>query len=96
MPQFDPRTAPAHHAPALLGVFALGLSAVVGVGVAASWLAPAISGAQQFAGDPEGSPAEQREIARGLVREKKLEDAYNQWSQDVRGRAYVELREAPR
>lgn len=42
------------------------------------------------------SPAEQREIARGLVREKKLEEAYQQWAQDVRGRAYVELREPPR
>jgi murein DD-endopeptidase MepM/ murein hydrolase activator NlpD len=34
MPQFDPRTAPTRYAPALLGTFALGLSAVVGVGVA--------------------------------------------------------------
>ena len=36
---------------------------------------------------------EQREIARNLVREKKLDEAYTQWAQDVRGRAYVELRE---
>lgn len=39
---------------------------------------------------------EQREIARNLVREKKLEEAYSQWAQDVRGRAYVEFREPPR
>jgi peptidyl-prolyl cis-trans isomerase SurA len=36
---------------------------------------------------------EQRDIARGLVREKKLDEAYAQWAQDVRGRAYVEFRE---
>jgi peptidyl-prolyl cis-trans isomerase SurA len=42
------------------------------------------------------SQREQRELARGMVREKKLEEAYAQWSQDVRGRAYVELREPPR
>jgi peptidyl-prolyl cis-trans isomerase SurA len=29
------------------------------------------------------------------VREKKLDEAYAQWAQDVRGRAYVELREPP-
>jgi peptidyl-prolyl cis-trans isomerase SurA len=38
---------------------------------------------------------EQREIARNLVREKKLDEAYAQWAQDVRGRAYVEIREPP-
>jgi len=42
------------------------------------------------------SQREQREIARGLVREKKLDEAYAQWAQDVRGRAYVEFREPPR
>jgi peptidyl-prolyl cis-trans isomerase SurA len=42
------------------------------------------------------SQREQREIARGVVREKKLEEAYSQWAQDVRGRAYVEFREPPR
>lgn len=41
------------------------------------------------------SQREQREIARNLVREKKLDEAYAQWAQDVRGRAYVELREPP-
>jgi len=41
------------------------------------------------------SQREQRDIARGLVREKKLDEAYAQWAQDVRGRAYVEFREPP-
>ena len=42
------------------------------------------------------SPREQREVVRGLLREKKLEEAYAAWAQDVRGRAYVEYREPPR
>ncbi|MGE0496567.1 MAG: peptidylprolyl isomerase [Ramlibacter sp.] len=41
------------------------------------------------------SQREQREIARNLVREKKLDEAYANWAQEVRGRAYVELREPP-
>lgn len=41
------------------------------------------------------SPRELREIARGAVREKKLDDSYAQWAQEVRGRAYVEFREPP-
>jgi peptidyl-prolyl cis-trans isomerase SurA len=41
------------------------------------------------------SEREQREVVRNLVREKKLDEAYVQWSQEVRGRAYVELREPP-
>ena len=41
------------------------------------------------------SPREQREVARNLVREKKLDEAYAQWAQEVRGRAYVEFREPP-
>ncbi|MCG2594653.1 peptidylprolyl isomerase [Ramlibacter sp. XY19] len=38
---------------------------------------------------------EQREVARNLLREKKLDDAYLSWSQEVRGRAYVDYREPP-
>lgn len=38
---------------------------------------------------------EQRELVRSVVREKKLEDAYVTWTQDVRGKAYVEFREPP-
>jgi peptidyl-prolyl cis-trans isomerase SurA len=41
------------------------------------------------------SAREQRELARNVVREKKLDEAYVQWVQEVRGRAYVEYREAP-
>jgi peptidyl-prolyl cis-trans isomerase SurA len=41
------------------------------------------------------SQREQREVARNVVREKKLDEAYAQWAQDVRGRAYVEMREPP-
>lgn len=38
---------------------------------------------------------EQREVARNMLREKKLDEAYVQWAQEVRGRAYVEFREPP-
>ena len=38
------------------------------------------------------SEREQREVVRNLVRERKIEEAFNQWVQDVRGRAYVEFR----
>jgi peptidyl-prolyl cis-trans isomerase SurA len=41
------------------------------------------------------SEREQRELVRNLVRERKLDEAYVQWAQDVRGRAYVEFREPP-
>jgi peptidyl-prolyl cis-trans isomerase SurA len=38
---------------------------------------------------------EQREAARGALREKKLDEAFLNWAQDLRARAYVELREQP-
>ena len=38
---------------------------------------------------------EQRDIARNLLREKKLDEAYVQWAREVRGRAYVEFRDPP-
>jgi peptidyl-prolyl cis-trans isomerase SurA len=38
---------------------------------------------------------EQRDMARNLVRESKLDEAYATWAQEVRGRAYVEYREPP-
>jgi peptidyl-prolyl cis-trans isomerase SurA len=41
------------------------------------------------------SEREQREVARNALREKKLDEAYLQWAQEVRGRAYVEMREPP-
>ncbi|MFM2240571.1 MAG: Chaperone SurA precursor [Pseudomonadota bacterium] len=43
--------------------------------------------------DAPMSDAEQRAMARNVLREKKLDEAYIAWSEDVRGRAYVELRE---
>ena len=45
--------------------------------------------------DAKLSQAEQREAARGVLREKKLEEAYETWAQELRTRAYVEYREAP-
>jgi peptidyl-prolyl cis-trans isomerase SurA len=41
------------------------------------------------------SAKEQNEVIRNQLREKKLDDAYAVWAQDVRGRAYVEFRDAP-
>ena len=38
---------------------------------------------------------EQREAVRALLRDKKLDDAYAAWAQDLRARAYVEMREPP-
>jgi peptidyl-prolyl cis-trans isomerase SurA len=38
---------------------------------------------------------EQREIVRGQLREKKMEELYTAWVEDLRGRAYVELRDPP-
>ena len=41
------------------------------------------------------SQAEQREAVRAMLREKKLEEALRTWTQEQRGRAYVELRQPP-
>ena len=38
---------------------------------------------------------EQREMARQTVREKKLDEAYATWAQELRARAYVEYRDPP-
>ena len=45
--------------------------------------------------DSKLSTREQRELARNVLREKKTEEAYAVWAQEVRGRAYVEYREPP-
>lgn len=45
--------------------------------------------------DVQLTQREQRDAARNILREKKLEEAYAVWLQEVRGRAYVEYREAP-
>ncbi|MEN9538865.1 MAG: hypothetical protein RLZZ126_1100 [Pseudomonadota bacterium] len=42
------------------------------------------------------SQREIEEVARGQLREKKAEEQFLVWAQEVRGRAYVEMREAPR
>lgn len=41
------------------------------------------------------STRDQREMVRNILREKKQEEAYALWAQEVRGRAYVEYREPP-
>ncbi len=38
---------------------------------------------------------EQRDMVRDVVREKKLDEAYANWVQEIRGRAYVEYRDPP-
>ena len=38
---------------------------------------------------------QQREQARNVLREQKFDEAYAEWVRDLRGRAYVELREPP-
>ena len=45
--------------------------------------------------DAPMSDAEQRNLARSTLREGKLDDAYAGWAQEIRGRAFVEMREAP-
>ena len=39
------------------------------------------------------SPRDQREMVRGMLREKKQNEAFVRWAEDIRGRAFVELRE---
>ncbi len=41
------------------------------------------------------SDQEQRTLARSALREKKFDEAYASWVEDIRGRAYVEMREPP-
>ena len=38
---------------------------------------------------------QQRDLARGALREQKFEEAYNEWLSDLRARAYIEKREVP-
>lgn len=40
--------------------------------------------------------AEQRQLARNMLREKKSTEAFDAWAKEVRGRAYVEMREPPK
>lgn len=41
------------------------------------------------------TPEQQREAVRAMLREKKTAETYQTWAQDIRARAYVELREPP-
>jgi peptidyl-prolyl cis-trans isomerase SurA len=38
---------------------------------------------------------EQREMVRTQLREKKIEELYSAWVEELRGRAYIELRDPP-
>jgi len=40
-------------------------------------------------------PRQLREQARNVLREQKFEQAYLDWAKELRGRAYIELREPP-
>jgi len=41
------------------------------------------------------TPDEQRQLARNMLREKKAQEAFDTWSKEVRGRAYIEYRDPP-
>jgi len=45
--------------------------------------------------DSKLSQAEQREAARSILREKKIQQATETWVQETRARAYIEFREPP-
>jgi peptidyl-prolyl cis-trans isomerase SurA len=42
------------------------------------------------------SAAEQREVARNVLRERKFDDVYTSWIREIRGNAYVEYRDIQR
>jgi peptidyl-prolyl cis-trans isomerase SurA len=43
----------------------------------------------------EVDPKQLREQARNTLREQKFDEAYAEWARDLRGRAYIEMREPP-
>lgn len=45
--------------------------------------------------DAPMTDAEQRNFARNVLREGKLDEAYSSWVQDIRGKAFIEMREPP-
>jgi peptidyl-prolyl cis-trans isomerase SurA len=45
--------------------------------------------------DAPMTDAEQRNLARSVLREGKLEEAFASWLQDIRGKAFIEMRESP-
>jgi len=42
------------------------------------------------------TPLELREVARNMLHDRKVEEAYVSWAEEVRGRAYVDYRDPPR
>ncbi|MFN3298377.1 peptidylprolyl isomerase, partial [Caldimonas sp.] len=40
-------------------------------------------------------PREQRELARNVLRERKYEQAYEEWAREIRERAYIDIRVRP-
>ena len=38
---------------------------------------------------------QQREQARNVLRERKFDEAFDEWLRELRARAYIEMREAP-
>jgi peptidyl-prolyl cis-trans isomerase SurA len=40
-------------------------------------------------------PRQEREQARNVLREKKFDEAYADWTRELRQRAYIEMREPP-
>lgn len=45
--------------------------------------------------DAPMTDAEQRNLARNVLREGKLDEAYASWVQEIRGKAFIEMREPP-
>jgi peptidyl-prolyl cis-trans isomerase SurA len=45
--------------------------------------------------DAPMTDAEQRNLARSVLREGKLEESFASWLQDIRGKAFIEMRESP-
>jgi len=41
------------------------------------------------------SPRELRELVRNQLRALRYEEAFTTWAQDIRARAFVDMREAP-
>jgi peptidyl-prolyl cis-trans isomerase SurA len=38
---------------------------------------------------------EERDFARSALKERKYDETYETWAQEIRGRAYIEYRESP-
>ncbi|MGL4668258.1 MAG: peptidylprolyl isomerase, partial [Saezia sp.] len=46
--------------------------------------------------DAELTMAQKREVAREVVHQRKVQEAYEQWVQSITGQSYIEIRELPR